>query len=71
MNSQGIAEDAKCGRVCLNLGVDARLLYELADPVSSDCKDLFNVSSPNLAFTRITFSKGIDPFYTLASMFII
>ena len=33
MNSQDIAEDAKCGRFCLTFGSDAQLWYESITPV--------------------------------------
>ena len=35
MNSQGIAEDTKCGRFSLTLGGDACLQYESVIPVVS------------------------------------
>ena len=40
MNSQGIAEDAKCGRFCLTLGGDAHLWYEFVTPVGNDWNNL-------------------------------
>ena len=49
MNSQGIAEDAKCGRFCLKLDGNAYLWYELITlwvMTGIICKDFFPDNSP-------------------------
>ena len=40
MNSQGIAEDTKCGRFCLTLVGDAHFGYKLVTPVGNDWSHL-------------------------------
>ena len=40
MNSQGIAEEAKCSRFCLTLGGDAHLSYALVAPVGNDWNNI-------------------------------
>ena len=65
MNSQGIAEDAKCRRVCLTLDGDVCLWYKSITPwavIGTFCIDFYAENSLNWDKHKQNYFKDGHPF---------